>query len=245
MRNWKSYLSTPLTKARNLPWKGKIGLVLCFTAVVALTTGARAFTSVSPNTYYACMDNTTKALELSDASSTCSTSSSKISWQQQGTKGEPGPGGPAGPAGPKGDSGPPGPAGFATQIFRTAGGIGPFVIATLWLPRGTYLLEGTAQVNEFSGNGRADGSCSFSRSDSDSIPDVSTAPPNGSEVLTMHDTLDLSAAPGITRILFFCRPSENRLQSVNSPIPQPRFAYGSISFSRVVFTAISGQLFRQ
>jgi hypothetical protein len=56
-------------------------------------------------TYYACINNSTGAITLVGASTTCKTSFHKIQWNQVGPQGPTGPAGQAGPQGPQGPAG--------------------------------------------------------------------------------------------------------------------------------------------
>lgn len=72
----------------------------------------------SATTYYACVNNTSGAIDIVSASTTCKSGTHKISWNQTG---------PAGPAGPKGATGPAGPKGAtgATGLQGLQGPAGP------------------------------------------------------------------------------------------------------------------------
>jgi hypothetical protein len=87
-------------------------------------------------TFYGCVNNSTGAITIVSASTTCKTGTHKIQWNQTGPtgptgpKGATGPAGPTGPQGPKGATGATGPAGpqgpkGATGATGAAGPTGP------------------------------------------------------------------------------------------------------------------------
>ncbi len=259
MRNWKSYLSTPLAATRNLPRKGKTSLVICGLAIIVLTTGATAFALGTSSGHVhtasfrhkldatatvssvqtalagvAATATTSAATTAPTAAAATATTTAPVAVPTTATT--------SSSTTVSTPSDPPAPL---PLIFRTVGGSGTTVTATLVLPSGQYLLDGSAQVSELSGRERGDGSCSFSQSDSDSVPNTVTVPPGGSEVLTRHDTLDLLSIKGNTRVTFTCRPSQSRPLNVKSSLVQPHFANGDICFSHVVFTAIAGKVIKQ
>ncbi len=268
MRNWKSYLSTPLAATRNLPRKGKTSLVICGLAIIVLTTGATAFASLGTPSGHV---HTASFSHRLDATATVSTVQTALA------------GGAATATTSAATTAPTAAAATATAttatitapvavpttattssstttstpsdppaplplIFRAAGGSGPLVIVTLTLPPGLYLLDGSAQVSELAGRDRGDGSCSFSQSASDSVPNTVTVPPGGSEVLTRHDTLELPPSKEKDKtfnVTFTCRPSRSRPLNIKGSSVQPHFADGDICFSHVVFTAIAGKVIKQ
>src|SRR3984957_18591883 len=60
---------------------------------------------------YACVNNTTGAVQIVGSTTTCATGSHKIQWNQTGPAGPAGPKGATGAIGPKGATGPAGPTG--------------------------------------------------------------------------------------------------------------------------------------
>jgi len=105
-------------------------------AAPLVLTAATLPASAANITYYGCVNNTTGAITLVSASSTCKTGFHKIQWNQIGPAGPAGPKGatgatglqgPVGPAGPKGATGaigPQGPVG-ATGPQGAPGAAGP------------------------------------------------------------------------------------------------------------------------
>jgi hypothetical protein len=108
---------------------------------LALELGALATAHAATLTYWACVNDSTGAIDVVSATATCKTGSHKIQWNQTGprgvqgptgaqgpqglagvkgaagTQGSQGPGGGQGPSGPVGPAGPSGPAAVTTGYF--------------------------------------------------------------------------------------------------------------------------------
>lgn len=101
-------------------------------------------TSDATVTYYACVNNKTGAPTIVNATTTCSPSSHKIQWDQQGPTGPAGPQGPLGATGPQGPQGPAGATltytGFNYYVGLTANVAMP-VVATNAVQAGQYVIN--------------------------------------------------------------------------------------------------------
>src|SRR5437588_12900327 len=90
-----------------LPDKWLPIVVLVSLLPLVLATGVAASSPQTTTVYYACVNNTTGAIQIVSSTTTCPTGTHKIHWNQQGPVG---PAGPQGPQGPQGQTGPIGPA---------------------------------------------------------------------------------------------------------------------------------------
>lgn len=72
-------------------------------------------------TYYACVNNSTGAITIVSATTTCKTGFHKIQWNQTGPQGPQGPAGQQGPVGPPGPQGVQGPPGFTSAYVAQCG----------------------------------------------------------------------------------------------------------------------------
>jgi len=103
--------------------------------------------------YYGCVTNSTGAIRIVSASTSCKTTEHKIQWNQTGPQGPQGPAGPQGPKGAKGatgaqgPTGPQGPAGISVGYSAHAGGVtltsypGVLVAETAPVAAGTYFAS--------------------------------------------------------------------------------------------------------
>jgi hypothetical protein len=71
-------------------------------SAILLCLGAITQAQAATVTYYACVSNSSGAIEIVGATTTCKTGFRKIQWNQRGPQGAPGPSGPAGPTGAQG-----------------------------------------------------------------------------------------------------------------------------------------------
>ena len=88
-----------------------VALVLLLPLVMATGVAASSSTPQASTIYYACVNNTTGALQIVSSTTVCPTGTHKIHWDQQGPQGVQGPTGLTGPQGPKGSTGLTGPQG--------------------------------------------------------------------------------------------------------------------------------------
>jgi collagen triple helix repeat protein len=142
-------------------------IVVVSTIVVTLllTLGALAQASAGTPatvTYYACVNNSTGAITIVSATTTCKAGFHKIQWNQigpQGPKGATGATGAkgatgaTGATGAQGPAGPQGPPGISVGAFASAQNIGPLAVfpgtlisSTNTLPAGRYYLSASVLV---------------------------------------------------------------------------------------------------
>lgn len=160
MKHWpKSFFSPTTDKGRRVRlWALPIiaGMLLL---TLGFASGVLAAPHDNPTIYYACVNNSSGTIHMTDVNGTCGNNETKISWNQVGPAGPAGPTGPTGSQGPAGPTGPQGPAGpsngFSANLSADALiGFGNFTtLVTLNLPASTpgnnYLLSGyvTLQSN--------------------------------------------------------------------------------------------------
>jgi len=118
-------------------------------------------------TYYACVNNSTGAITIVSATTTCQSGFHKIHWNQvgpqgpQGPKGATGATGPQGPKGATGATGPQGPPGIAVGFAYSSGGVsnlagypGSLVAQSNTVQTsGVYYINATALLNVAQGEG--------------------------------------------------------------------------------------------
>jgi len=147
-------------------------------ATLLMTSQPAAAANVPAATiYYGCVTNSTGAIRIVTASTTCKSTEHKIQWDQtgpqgpagpqgptgpQGPKGATGAQGPAGPAGPTGPTGPQGPAGISVGYSARAADVslvsypGALVVETAPVQAGTYYVSASSLFFLASGD---DGFC--------------------------------------------------------------------------------------
>jgi hypothetical protein len=117
-------------------------------AVVLLWVGAVTQAHAATVTYYACVNNSTGAITIVSATTTCKTGFHKIQWNQLGPQGPKGPAGPTGPQGPQGPSGI--SVGAVTTLQDNLVSLGGYalILQTDAVPMtGTYYINATALLS--------------------------------------------------------------------------------------------------
>lgn len=156
-----------LTRRRGLLAGGVLGLVL-------LIAGGIAYAAIpgADKVYTACMLKNVGTIRLIDPSlpagnlmSHCTTSETKVTWNQTGPAGAPGPAGATGPAGPSGAAGPAGPPG-------PAGPSGALGLAGRSCPTGQSVTGFDAQGGLVCSGGSNGGGGPVGDADADGIPDT-------------------------------------------------------------------------
>ena len=105
MKQWYHRHIAPRVQRR------KFWLILFAIPLLTLLSATIVQADTPPTTYYACVNNNSGTIHMTDSNGTCGNNEQKISWNNVGPQGSQGPTGPAGPVGPAGPQGPQGPAG--------------------------------------------------------------------------------------------------------------------------------------
>jgi hypothetical protein len=144
--------------------------------------GVTAFAIPADPSVHACVANNTGAVRIVSASTHCYSNEHALTWSITGPPGPIGPQGPHGPAGPTGPqgvqgpigltgatgpAGPAGPAGAAgvTAVYADDGAstyvnLNGTVVASVVVPAGTYLIQGSATITSFNDDEQSAG-CDF------------------------------------------------------------------------------------
>jgi len=148
MKSWYQHVFVSTTAAgKKLRIVGSI-VVSMLIVMFILTAGVTASSPSSPDitvTYYACVTNSTGAIKIVSATTTCPTGTHKIHWNQQG---------PQGPQGPQGIQGPPGITAGYTGIFTSLDNLSSnlvAIVATTTVASGHYFI--TAQTTALPATG--------------------------------------------------------------------------------------------
>src|SRR5947209_5046291 len=165
MKQWYVRQISPLLHRR------KIWFLLPGILLLTLLGATIVQADTPPTTYYACVNNNSGTIHMTNADGTCGNNEQKISWNNEGPAGPAGPQGdtgpagpqgpqgdtgPAGPQGPQGPAGPQGPSGLSQGYFNDNGSVGlgsnwVVVVQTRPVAGGNYLITGM-EVSQISPN---------------------------------------------------------------------------------------------